>query len=117
MIGKYDKDFLPPDPPVPTPLKTHLGPGAPGLRSMRGHLRPEGGERLRIVATHLRVTSQEIEVRSGEMKLNSVVLVLVFVLLDRPSQTVQHAKWLEPPSRASIGILRPQCNLAKVNRK
>ena len=48
------------------------------------------------------------------MKLNSVVLMLVFVLLDRPSQTVQHAKWLEPPSRASIGILRPQCNLAKV---
>ena len=45
MIGKYDKDFLPPDPPVPTPLKTHLGPGAPGLRSMRGHLGPAGGEK------------------------------------------------------------------------
>ena len=113
MIGKYDKDFLSPDPPVPTPLKTHLGPGAPGLRSMRGHLGPAGGEKAQNCGDT--PPGHKSEVRSGEMKLNSVVLV--FVLLDRPRQTVQHAKWLEPPSRASIGILRPQCNLAKVNRK
>ena len=30
MIGKYDKDFLPPDRPVPTPLNAHL---AEGLRT------------------------------------------------------------------------------------
>ena len=38
MIGKYDKDFLSPDRPVPTPLNTHLGVGlrtAPNARSLR----------------------------------------------------------------------------------
>ena len=43
MIDKYDKDFLPFDPPVPSPLNTHLGhcarcevsSGQRGQRSVR----------------------------------------------------------------------------------
>ena len=45
------------------------------------------------------------------MKLNSV---LVFLVLERARQTFHHAIWLEPPSRASIGIYKRHCNLPKV---
>ena len=36
MIDKYDKDFLPPDRPVPTAVNTHRGDEARSPRANRG---------------------------------------------------------------------------------
>ena len=40
-----------------------------------------------------------------------VVVVVVMMVL----RTESHSIWLEPPSRASLGLIKPHCHLPKVS--